>query len=680
MSVKTMKLPKLYRHLEASDALITRAGEDEAGRKLYELSFSSEFPYDRYFGTEILGHSKGEADLQRLNKGAGVFVDQHGAWGGVRVGRVMKAWLDEEKKRCRAIIRFSRTTVGQDAEREVEDGDLVGCSAGYKIRSMDLVSADSKKGNTYRCKWEAWEITLTGLAVDPTVGVGRSDDRNETYDVEVTEAEASTEETEMRGRTLGPTQGRLEEAPERAAGGAATSTVEVQGRGEGKELGYFEREGEKIIKLGRSHNMPEKIPGWLEKRATAAQVNDEIMEAYRTGSVKQPSAESIVDAPLKDRKRYSYRKALELAVRQVDPKQGKTDDFSLESDYSREIEKKLPSGIERHAGGVFMPTRVFDVDPEQAELSRMAAAREFYASGGHDVLGRAMGSMVTGGGAEIVQPQVREIIDLLRVRTGLARSGATFLTGLTQPIQWPVDAGDPTSYWMDENPASDVAFSDATLLTNTSTPKSLSAAMLIPRQLPLLASIDVEAWLRKKLGAVDARAIDRAGFHGLGTDKQPLGIYNTPLVQSFPMGGAPTYAKLVDMLTLLPDKNVESENLRLCFTALQAGRLLRTPVLPDTASGFVWQGSLAEGNVAGYGATYSGSLRKDLGGGSNEHAIVAGDFSNVVVGQWGAFEIVANPFTYLKKGQVEYVTHNMADITLLQRVAMVIATGATLAA
>ena len=35
-----------------------------------ELAFSSETPYERVFGTEILGHNPGECDLSRLNNAA----------------------------------------------------------------------------------------------------------------------------------------------------------------------------------------------------------------------------------------------------------------------------------------------------------------------------------------------------------------------------------------------------------------------------------------------------------------------------------------------------------------------------------------------------------------------------------------------------------------------------------
>ena len=49
-----------------SDSSI-RAVEGEGNERKFVLSFSSEEPYDRWFGTEILSHSDGAVDLDRLN-------------------------------------------------------------------------------------------------------------------------------------------------------------------------------------------------------------------------------------------------------------------------------------------------------------------------------------------------------------------------------------------------------------------------------------------------------------------------------------------------------------------------------------------------------------------------------------------------------------------------------------
>ena len=45
-----------------------RALKGEGNERKFELSFSSEEPYERWWGTEILDHSDGAVDLTRLSE------------------------------------------------------------------------------------------------------------------------------------------------------------------------------------------------------------------------------------------------------------------------------------------------------------------------------------------------------------------------------------------------------------------------------------------------------------------------------------------------------------------------------------------------------------------------------------------------------------------------------------
>ena len=42
--------------------------EGDGNERKFTLSFSSEEPYERWFGPEILDHSPGAVDLQRINE------------------------------------------------------------------------------------------------------------------------------------------------------------------------------------------------------------------------------------------------------------------------------------------------------------------------------------------------------------------------------------------------------------------------------------------------------------------------------------------------------------------------------------------------------------------------------------------------------------------------------------
>jgi len=631
----------------------------------YELSFSSEEPAlredwwtgEKFF--EVLSHDQVDVNLDRFNAGiAGVFVNGHGGRGGEQVGVVRKGWIDEKERKGRARIRLSRRQLGKDVALDVEDEVLVGASVGYDPGDFVL---EKEEGGvpTYRYKWEAVEITLTGIPLDATVGFGR---------------EAAGPRTQGPGLVRPAKEGAMPEptvdltavGKEGAGAGGAPATREG-----GAAVVKESREDElkRIAKLAEQHRRPDVLVKALAEGLSYDAVRELILGGYAGRATAGPSAEAIVDASAKDRRAYRYTNALRMACAMHQRSNGEfggVDEKSLEFQFHEEIRRKLPPGV-KYNGGLMLPSRLFDGNVEE-EMERDRAARR----------GRAMGAWVGSGGAELVQAQYGELIDILRARLAFRRLGATFLPGLTTPMEWPEQLTDATSYWRDENPPADVASSELTFATKMLSPKSLSASVPLPRQLVLLSSLDVEALVRSSLGAVDARAIERAGFHGLGTDAQPLGLYNAPGIQAFAMGGDPTYAKLVDMTGAVADKDADFGTLGWVFTPIMAARMKRTVVVSGQAI-FVWAGDYEEGEVAGFRATTTNLVSKTLGAGA-EHGLAFGNWATCIIGQFGAFEVIADVLTLKKKGQIELTTFNMADVLFQRGPSMVIATGATLPA
>ncbi len=150
----------------------------EGKDRTFRLSFSSEMPYDRWWGTEILDHSEGAVDLTRLNT-IGVVLFNHDR--DEVVGRVNKAWI--ENSRGEAEVTFDSDDKAENIYQKVQSGTLKGVSVGYIVDSWEEVmtnkqSADGKY--TGPCsiarKWTPLEISIVSVPADSTVGVGRSDD------------------------------------------------------------------------------------------------------------------------------------------------------------------------------------------------------------------------------------------------------------------------------------------------------------------------------------------------------------------------------------------------------------------------------------------------------------------------------------------------------------------------
>lgn len=124
-----------------------RALEGDGNERTFELSFSSEEPYTRWFGQEILDHSEGCVDLTRLNE----------------IGCV--------------LFNHDRDEV---IYQKVKGGTLKGVSVGYLVDDWEEVMPNKTSTDgrfmgpcSIAKKWAPYEISIVSVPADPTVGVGR---------------------------------------------------------------------------------------------------------------------------------------------------------------------------------------------------------------------------------------------------------------------------------------------------------------------------------------------------------------------------------------------------------------------------------------------------------------------------------------------------------------------------
>ena len=177
--VKTLK-PQ-YRNFEIR-------GFNEESRTV-ELSFSSEEPYDRYWGVEILDHSPTSVDLTRLNNAAPLLFNHNSDY---QIGVVESANISSERKGV-AVVRFSRGERGDEIFKDVVDGIRKNVSVGYRIEEMMLESSENDT-ETYRVtKWMPYEVSIVSVPADNTVGIGRAEELEE-MDVKIINEEIKMEE------------------------------------------------------------------------------------------------------------------------------------------------------------------------------------------------------------------------------------------------------------------------------------------------------------------------------------------------------------------------------------------------------------------------------------------------------------------------------------------------------
>ena len=199
-----------------------RSQIDEANRSV-ELSFSSETPYKRWFGNEILSHEPGSMDLTRLEE-IGVLLFNHKS--DMPIGRVESVWLDENDKKGKAKVKFDEDVESEKIYQKVLSGTLKGVSVGYRVGVWEEVEQGSVSTNgrftgpcSIAARWEPYEISIVSVPADSSVGVGRSLEEPEVVegleknieDEKGAKIMPATEKEELKLKALGEERNRVRE-------------------------------------------------------------------------------------------------------------------------------------------------------------------------------------------------------------------------------------------------------------------------------------------------------------------------------------------------------------------------------------------------------------------------------------------------------------------------------------
>lgn len=163
-----------------------------------ELSFSSEEPYERWFGPEILSHASGAVDLSRLNE-IGCLLYNHNR--DKVIGRIDRAWVKDG--RAYATVTFDEDDESDVIYQKVQSGTLKAVSVGYRVDSWEEVSAGKVSSDgkhigpcSIALKWYPYEVSIVSVPADASVGVGR--DMEEPPEIIRVETDYSLYERQMQ--------------------------------------------------------------------------------------------------------------------------------------------------------------------------------------------------------------------------------------------------------------------------------------------------------------------------------------------------------------------------------------------------------------------------------------------------------------------------------------------------
>lgn len=613
---KTIKTGVLRRSYEIRKEDISQDARTVA------LTFSSEAPYDRWFGTEILDHAKKSVLLDRLNSGGPLLVDHDT---GDQVGVIEEAKIGTDR-RGRAVVRLGKSQRAEEIFRDIADGIRRNVSVGYRVHQMQLesVEGENQELKTYRVtKWEPLEVSVVAVPADNSVGIGRSEDASREFETEIIENIQTRADVPDHKETVIMTEPIVKEVVDLA----------VERDKARKEEQKRVRE---ILAYGEQFKCAEEARKAVDEGVALDQFRHQILE--KLGKIKPVETDPSIGMTPKEIAQFSIMDGIRAVC---DPR-------------NVDLQKK--------AGLVFEASRAF-----AAKIGK--APRSFFVP--PDVLFQRdiTGLTDAAGGYLVATTQIAtSFIELLRNRMVLRQAGATIMDGLMGDIAIPKQTGGATAYWVAENSA--VTESNQTFGQLALAPKTVGAFTDLSRKLIIQSAPSAETVVRNDLSRVLAIEIDRVGLHGTGVAPQPPGIAATSGIGSV-VGGTNgktiTYAHVVGLETEVAIDNADVGALAYITNPKVRGKLKQVYTNATYGEIPVWQdgqGVNGVGRLNGYPAYVTSQVSCTLtkGNQSLSSAVFFGNWADLVIAFWSGLDILVDPYTGSSAGTVRVVA--MQDVDL----------------
>jgi len=572
--------------LKRAAAADFQVGEDE---RTIEFPFSSEFPVARYFGNEILDHTREAVDLARLNDGAPLLFNHDP---GKVVGVVERAWIDGQKKRGYVAVKFSRNAFAQEVLADVKDGVLRNVSVGYQIADME------QRGEDFvATRWSPYEVSVVSIPADPTVGVGRA------LDAQPAATAASTTPQPEPEVPMENTPDISAVRAEAAAEAAKAERSRIAGI-----TALTEKHG--MADLGR-----QLIDGGRSLDEARAAVLDKL-------GIKPVETVAPVEMAAQERASYS----ITAGIRAMLTGDWSSREAGLVRDLSREVEK---SGVAKTTERSFF-----------VPFSALNQRATYVTSGA-----------TTGGNLVATDLMAQDFIEFLRNNAVMLQLGVRTMPGLVGNVAIPRRSGVASTYYLSTQTTA-ITQSESTFDQVTLAPKNLAALSKYSRQTLLQGTPGIEELVRRDLTDGINLAIDLGILNGSGSSGQPTGIMQTSGIGSVAMGtngGAITLEKVVDLEAAVMNVNgaVNPGNVAYLtnYKVLAALKKLRAggsttgdgPFLFNTDGASLGRGP-TPGTLNGYPLAPTNQVPSNLTKGSSSgvcSALLMGDFSQAIVGFWG---------------------------------------------
>ena len=631
----------------------TRAAGDD---RTIDLAISSEAPYERWFGIEILSHDFSAVDLSRLADNAHPLLLNHCT--DDQIGVLFDPIIGEDRVlRCKA--KFSRSADAEEIFVDVRDGIRQLVSVGYFIEEIvemapppapedigdltkwspvrtftgDQFQREMRElhGETFArhgqatarangdtpptflvTRWTPFEASIVPIPADPSVGIGRS-----TGVETIPPPSADDQATQQPKAPIAAPRIFLEK---KTMEQKSPAELEIERRDALQAI------GQQYAKyLG-----PNDLADAIRNGRSVEAFKDYIIERIQT---KHTDTSQIhVGLTTKEIRRYSLGNAIRAAT---------IGDWS-QAGFERECSEAVAKIMGRSPEGFYIPPEAF---------------RDFN-----------VGTATEAGNLVATDLRADLFVDVLRNKLVLGQLGVRILSGLTSSVDLPRKSTASTIGTVTEV-GSATETSPATAKVSLS-PKRASAFVEVSKQAIIQSALALESMIRDDLVMSTAVTIENLSINGNGTAPQYLGLRNTTgigTVVSGANGAAPAWSHFVDLESACANANAEPDSLSgyLINTRVR-GKLKQTQFATNLP--MIWQNGPFPLN--GYRAAVSNNVPFNLTKGTSttvcSSALFGSDWSMAVLGLFGAPDVTVDPYTLAATGQVRITINQYADFGVRQ--------------
>ncbi len=314
-------------------------------------------------------------------------------------------------------------------------------------------------------------------------------------------------------------------------------------------------------------------------------------------------------------------------------------DAGREAEMSRELELR---GYKTKANGILVPRSYFELRDDPVPAADPVTVDPV---------------STTNTGAKLIADDFRadQYIDSLWEANPLSRLGIRRLGGLVGDVTIPAAASKTSVAWFTDGDT--IADTDMTFSQVKLTPHYVGAISTVSLGLVMQASRDVDKLLAADMSKTIGLEVARAAIVGDGADGEPVGLLDS----SRTIAAIPTNAKpalyAVDCQAALLAENVDPGKISYlvssaCFDDIEG--VLTTDGLPVPAS------TIFRGRPYVYASAMPSAS-----------VLCAGDFSELMLAEWGAVEVAVNPYSQFSTGAVQVRIIQAVDVAVRHPAAFV---------